>query len=120
MTHSLERRLRRLESLLPPLLDESVSWLSGLLWFAIAFYLGEPAPNEKPFAAFARALGYANDSELNATIEKNHRDLSTRLKSAEDRVFREFGIIVSSLDGCLQGTILGKSEANVRWLASVL
>jgi hypothetical protein len=98
MTHSLERRLRRLESLLPPLLDESVSWLSGLLWFAIAFYLGEPAPNEKPFAAFARALGYANDSELNATIEKNHRDLSTRLKSAEDRVFREFGIIVSSLD----------------------
>ena len=97
MTHSLERRLRRLESLLPPLLTENVSWTSGLLWFAIAYYLGNPAPNEKPFAAFARALGYANESELNAAIEKNHRDLSIRLHSAEDRVYARFGIYVSSL-----------------------
>ena len=59
-----------MESSLPPLLNETVSWTSGLLWFAIAFYLGKPAPNEKPFAAFARALGYANESELNAAIEK--------------------------------------------------
>ena len=98
MTHTLERRLRRLELSLPPLLNETVSWTSGLLWFAIAFYLGKPAPNEKPFAAFARALGYANESELNAAIEKNHRDLSTRLQSAEERVCKEFGIFVSSLD----------------------
>jgi hypothetical protein len=75
-----------------------VSWISGLLWFAIAYYLGNPAPNEKPFAAFARALGYANESELNAAIEKNHRDLSSRLHSAEDRAYAKFGIFVSSLD----------------------
>jgi hypothetical protein len=98
MTHSLERRLRRLESSLPPLLDETVSWTSGLLWFAIVFYFGKPSANEKPLAAFARALGYANESELNAAIEKNHRDLSNRLYSAEDRVCEEFGIFVSSLD----------------------
>ena len=98
MTHSLERRLRRLELLLPPLLDESVSWLSGLLWFAIAFYLGEPAPNEKPFVAFARALGYATALELNAAIEKNLIGTCRCSQSAEDRVFREFGIFVSSLD----------------------
>jgi hypothetical protein len=80
-----------LESLLPPLLSENVSWISGLLWFAIAYYLGNPAPNEKPFAAFARALGCANESELNAAIEKNRRDLSIRLHSAEDRVYARFG-----------------------------
>jgi hypothetical protein len=98
MIHSLERRLRRLESLLPPLLSENVSWISGLLWFAIGYYLGNPAPNEKPFAAFARALGYANESELNSVIEKNHRDLSNRLRSAEDRALAKFGIFVSSLE----------------------
>lgn len=74
------------------------SWTSGLLWFAIAFYLGNLARNEKPFAAFARALGYTNESELNAALEKNHRDLSSRLNSAEDRVYAKFGIFVFFLD----------------------
>ena len=98
MTQNLGRRLRKLESSLPPLLTEEESWMFGLLWFAVAYYLGNPSPGEKPFGAFARALQYANESELNAAIEKNHRDLSNRLHSAEDRVWAKFGIFVSSLD----------------------
>jgi hypothetical protein len=98
MMQGLDRRLRKLESVLPPLLTPDESWIAGLLWFAVAYYLGNPSPDEKPFAAFARALGYANESELNAVIEKNHRDLSNRLRSAEDRALAKFGIFVSSLD----------------------
>jgi hypothetical protein len=96
MMQNLQRRLRKLESSLPPLLTEGVSWTFGLLWFAVAYYLGSPAPDEKPFSAFARALGYANESELNVAIEKNNRDLSNRLHSAEDRVCAKFGIYQSS------------------------
>jgi hypothetical protein len=98
MTQNLGRRLRKLESSLPPLLTKEVSWLSGLLWFAVAYHFGNPSTGEKPFAAFARALRYANESELNAAIENNPRDLSNRLHSAEDRVLAKFGIFVSSLD----------------------
>ena len=54
------RRVRKLKFVLPPLLTGNVSWMFGLLWFAIAYYLGNPSPDDKPFAAFARALGYAN------------------------------------------------------------
>jgi len=98
MSANLDRRLRKLESVLPPPLTEDVSWMFGLWWFAIAHYLGNPSLDERPFGAFARALQYANESELNAAIEKNHRDLSNRLYSAEDRVCARFGIFVSSLD----------------------
>jgi hypothetical protein len=65
----LERRIRKLESLLPPLLSDDVSWMFGVLWFAVAYYLGNPSPDEKPFAAFARALGYADRSELESVME---------------------------------------------------
>jgi hypothetical protein len=56
-----------------------VSWTAGLLWFAVAYYLGNPAPGEKPLAAYARALGYANESELKSAMGAKDRELALRL-----------------------------------------
>ena len=110
MTRDLEKRLRKLELTLPPLLTENVSWMFGLLWFAVAYYLGNPSSDDKLFGAFARALGYADESELNAAIANNYRDLSNRLHSAEDRVYANFGIFVSSLKDCGELTDADKAR----------
>jgi hypothetical protein len=76
----LETRIRKLESVLPPLLTPDVSWMFGMLWFAVAHYEGKPSPNEKPFDAFARALGYADQSELKRVMEAPNRYLADSLK----------------------------------------
>jgi len=99
----LERKIRKLESVLPPLLSDDVSWIFGVLWFAVAYYLGNPSPGEKPFAAFARALGYADQSELESVMEDRNRDLSDSLNRlfgpngpkplAKDRVRAKFGTV---------------------------
>ena len=101
----LERRIRKLESVLPPLLTPYVSWTFGMLWFAVAYYLGKPSPDEKPFAAFARALGYADQSELESAMEAPDRYLADRLSSifgpnqhapdplAKDRIRTRFGTV---------------------------
>jgi hypothetical protein len=77
----LERRIRKLESVLPPLLTPDVSWMFGMLGFAVAHYEGKPSPDEKPFDAFARALGYADQSELKRIMEAPDRDLADKLRS---------------------------------------
>jgi hypothetical protein len=96
----LERRVRKLESTLPPLLTPEVSWIFGLLWFAVAYYFGDPSPDEEPFAGYVRALGYANESELNNAMVHNYRDLSNRAYSAEDKICAKFGIHIPSLENC--------------------
>lgn len=101
----LKRRIRRLESVLPPLLTPDVSWMFGVLWFAVAHYLGNPSPDEKPFAALARALGYADQSELENAMEAPSRDLADAIRSvlgpkqngpvppAKERVRTRFGTV---------------------------
>ena len=100
----LERRIRRLESVLPPLITPDVSWMFGVLWFAVAHYLGNPSPDEKPFAAFARALGYADQSELENAMEYRNRELADMISRvigpnqdsvplAKDRVRAKFGTV---------------------------
>ena len=98
MIRNLQKRLRKLESILPPLLTDEVSWIFGLLWFSVAYYLGNPEPDEKPAAAYARALGYANEFELNSAMQKNYRDVSNRVYHAEDKVCAKFGIHIPSLE----------------------
>jgi hypothetical protein len=71
MMRDLEKRLRKLESRLPPLPDAHVCQMEGIQWFALAYYLGNPSRDEEPFAAFARALGYANESQLNSALDDN-------------------------------------------------
>jgi hypothetical protein len=72
----LERRIRKLESVLPPLITPDVSWMFGVLFFAVAHYFGNPSPDEKPFAALARALGYADQYGLEHAMEYRNRELA--------------------------------------------
>jgi hypothetical protein len=121
MTRGLERRVRKLEeSTLPPLLTEDVSWMFGLLWFAIAYHLGNPAPQQKPFVAFAQALGYANESELNSAMVRNYREVSNRLYSAEDKVCAKFGIFRRSLEDRDAERLWDALERMEGWPASIV
>jgi hypothetical protein len=47
----------------------------------VAYYEGKPSPDEKPFDAFARALGYADQSELKRVLAAPDRDLADELRS---------------------------------------
>jgi hypothetical protein len=98
MTRDLGRRIRKLESSLPPLITDGVSRIFALLWFAIAYYFGKPLPDEKPFAAYVRALGYGDRDELNHAMLRNYREVANRISSAEYRVCEEFGIHIPSLE----------------------
>ena len=94
----LEKRLRRVESILPPLPDASVCWAFGVQWFGIAYYLGKPAAGEEPFVAFARALGYADELELKTAMTNDVFILPRRFSSAERKLRETFGISLKSDD----------------------
>jgi hypothetical protein len=70
----------------------------GVLWFAVAYYLGNPSPDEKPFAAFARALGYPDQSELESAMEAPIRDLAEQLLPVIDEINARFGTVGRSRD----------------------
>jgi hypothetical protein len=76
----------------------------GVLWFAVAYYLGNPLPDEKPLAAFARALGYADQSDLENAMEARNRELAEMISPAlgpnqdpvpraKDRLRAKFGTV---------------------------
>jgi hypothetical protein len=48
----------------------------------VAHYLGNPSPDEKPLSAFARALGYADQAELENAMEERNRDLADMISRA--------------------------------------
>jgi hypothetical protein len=106
----LEKRLRKAESVLrcEPNLFGDIMY--ALLWFAIAYYLGKPSRNEKPFAAYAKALGYAGEAELNTALENKHRDLWRRVLSAEIEVFAKFDY---RSDGPEFGQVLERMRAGL-------
>jgi hypothetical protein len=106
----LEKRLRKAESVLRCEPDLFGDIMYALLWFAIAYYLGKPSRNEKPFAAYARALGYASESELNTALENNDRNLWKRVLSAEIEVFAKFDY---RSDGPELGEVLGRMQAGL-------
>jgi hypothetical protein len=80
------RRLEKVESALhcEPAERDS-SRLLAVLGFSTAFYLGNGSPNEKPSAALARALEYADEAELNKAIAEDDRSLGQRFSSAEKK-----------------------------------
>jgi hypothetical protein len=88
--HHLEKRLRKVEQVLQCEPDETLDKVFALLWFAVAYYLGEPSRHEKPIAAYARALGYASESELNRALEDNDRELWQRSVKAEMKLYAKF------------------------------
>ncbi len=83
----LEKRLRKVETTLHCEPDEFADYVCALLWFAVAYYVGNPSRDEKPFAAYARALGYASESELNSSLEDNDLELRKRFVAAEVKLW---------------------------------
>jgi hypothetical protein len=144
MIRHLEKRLRKLESKLPPLPDADECHTDGVLWFAVAYYLGNPSPDEEPFAAFARALRYENESQLNGALDDiadPNTSFSVRheFHLAQAKLLSKFGVdlrdpdsnklfeaLFEALKRMEQGlpksykkrlkTILARTDINLRWL----
>jgi hypothetical protein len=87
----LEKRLRKVESTLRCEPSKGLDFIFALLWFAVAFYLGNPSRDEKPFAAYARALGYATESEFKCALDDNDPELKKKLVAAEGKLLAKFG-----------------------------
>jgi hypothetical protein len=105
MMRGFEKRLQKLEStLMDQLDDKDLSPMLGFMWFAVTYYLGKPSPGEKVIVAYARALGYANESELNHAIaidqrglrERGRQGVKQRNSSAEEELWKKFGITRTS------------------------
>ena len=145
MMRGLQKRLQKLESTLRDELDDKdLSPLLGFMWFAVTYYLGNPSPGEKLIVAYARALGYANESELSDAIALDQRKLRQRGRpgvrqrdsSAQDELWKKFGILNTRICGAEQRceafermkaglpksykdrllTILKRTDINLEWL----
>jgi hypothetical protein len=101
MMRGLQKRLQKLESTLWDKLDDKdLSSYLGFMWFAVTYYLGNPRRGEKLIIAYARALGYANETELNYAVELDQRQLRQRGRlgvrqrdgSAQEELWKKFGI----------------------------
>jgi hypothetical protein len=95
MTRNLQRRLQKLESQVPrqPTGQErDVQSLQNFLVFAMAYYLGDPGPEEAPITAYGRALGYPNSHEFRKAWHGNDPDLYERDRLARVKLLEKFGV----------------------------
>ena len=60
MTHEIKKRLQKLEKQIPqrPTAETKINGVLRFLVLAVAYYLGDPQPDEAPMSAFMRALSY--------------------------------------------------------------
>jgi hypothetical protein len=101
MIRDLDKRLRKLESRLPPERSEEEKNKSALFLFltaAIGYYLGDPKPNEPPVAGFSRALGYERSGDLLDAIKENNPEFHQRYARAQRKLFMKFGVNLSTAD----------------------
>jgi hypothetical protein len=99
MTRNLRQRLQKLEAQAPRQpteQDEQIARLRGFLRLAVAYYLGDPAPDggreESVADAYARALGYPSSFEFRQACEVNNADLSERMRLANSKLLAKFGV----------------------------
>lgn len=95
MTRNLQRRLQKLESQVPRQPTEQerdVQSLQNFLVFAMAYYLGDPGPEEAPITAYGRALGYPNSHEFRKAWDGNDPDLYERDRLARVKLLEKFGV----------------------------
>ena len=99
--------------------------------------MGNPSRDEEPLAAFARALGYANESQLNAALDDSVvRNIPWLVRDkfllAQGKLFAKFGAdgnadkILEALERIEAGlpnsykkrlkTILARTDINLGWL----
>jgi hypothetical protein len=101
MIRDLDKRLRKLESRLPP--EESAEEraarnLESFLITTIAYYLGDPKPNEPLDQGYQRALGYKYDREFLNGLKHKDPDYEHRFVDAKRRLFMKFGVDLSTAD----------------------
>ena len=95
MKRDIRRRLQKLESQVPPQRSQSKKTIEGLHWlfrFGVAYYLGDPTPEESVAEAYARALGYPNSYEFKKALKASDSDLDERMYLANTRLLEKFGI----------------------------
>src|SRR5215510_9395628 len=95
MTRDIERRLQKLESQLPrqPTEQEKiVERLQRFLFFAVAYYLGDPTPEEAPIDGYMRALGYPHRNEFRKAWNAKDPDLFQRDRLARIKLLAKFGV----------------------------
>jgi hypothetical protein len=101
MIRDLDKRLRKLESRLPPEESEeerAARKLESFLMTTISYYLGDPKPNETLVHGYRRALGYEYDSEFVDGLKHKGPDYEHRFVDAKRRLFMKFGVDLSTAD----------------------
>src|SRR5262245_46649606 len=97
MMRDIERRLRKLESQIPrqPTEQEQiVERLQRFLFYAVAYYLGDPTPGGSVMEAYGRALGYPNSNEFRKAWDAYDPDLQERMRLAKGKLLERFGVSV--------------------------
>ena len=100
MMRDIERRLRKLESQVPPPPptdeEKTAQDRSLFLTCAIACYLGDPTPKESIADAYMRALGYSHSYEFKKALNANDRDFLERDRLARIKLLEKFGVSLES------------------------
>ncbi len=95
MTRDIQRRLQKLESQVPPQPtehDKGVEGLHRLLRYAVAYYLGDPTPEESIAEAYLRALGYPKSYAFQKACDADDEDLHGRIRLANIKLLAKFGV----------------------------
>ena len=95
MTRDIQRRLQKLESQVrrqPTEQEKNVRSCQNFLVFAMAYYLGDPTPEEAIIEAYGRALGYSNPHEFREAWDANDPDLYERDRLARIKLLAKFGV----------------------------
>ncbi len=95
MTRDIQRRLQKLESQVPqqPTEDDQfVESLQSFLRYAVAYYLGDPTPEESIAEAYIRALAYPNSYEFLKACDANDADLHERIHLANIKLLAKFSV----------------------------
>jgi hypothetical protein len=91
-TRRVQARVKKLEVALPPRPakeDKLIGFLRKLRVLAIAYYLGDPQPNEAIIQANERALGA---EELSSLLNTSPETVMQRDALAFDRLLEKFGV----------------------------
>ncbi len=95
MTRDIQRRLQHLESQVPrqPTEKEKFAQLHNrFLTYTVAFYLGDPAPEESIANAYRRALGYSSSYDFVQALDAKDSDLKERIRQANRKLLAKFGV----------------------------
>ena len=95
MTRNIRKRLQKLESQVPrhpTKLEKETARLKCFLRYAVAYYLGDPTPEESVAEAYSRALGYPRTYEFGKACDAGDPDLTERMASANNKLLAKFGV----------------------------